>query len=224
MIDKKSSNYSLESDTVELFSRDDIRALRRNRYKKTYRNYSALIIALVLIIGISTIILIKFSFGQNHINLVDLNSNQNHSINGFYEIDSYIIPETERSTINSRIVPKNSHLISQCDKIEDKDKFDCNPDQPISQEVCQSRGCCWSPSKANNTNSYNNLPLNVPFCYYGNNYVGYEVNNIERDLYRTIVTLNRKIASGFRSDSQIIKLEIIELNDYSLRYLITLFC
>jgi hypothetical protein len=218
MIDKKTSNYSLESDTDQLFSRDDMRALRRNRYKQTYFKYTALLLALVLIImGISTITLIKFSFGKNDIDYVDLNSN--HSIYGFYKIDSHIIPEIENSRINSRIVPKNNYLEPECDEIEDKDKFDCNPDQPISQEVCQSRGCCWSPSKTNNTNNNDNPPL----CYYGNNYVGYEVIDIERDLYRTIVTLIRKISSGFRSDSQIIKLEIIELNDYSIRYSLEFF-
>jgi hypothetical protein len=222
MIDKKPSNYSLESDADQLFSRDNIRALRGNRYKQTYLNYSGIIMALILIImAISTITLVKFSFGQNDIYLVDLNSNENHSIYGFYEIDSHIISETESSTINSRIVPKNNQLKSECDIIEDKDKFDCNPDQPINEEVCQSRGCCWSPSKTDNTtNNYNNSP---PLCYYGNDYVGYEVNDIERDLYRTIVTLNRKISSGFRYDSQIIKLEIIELNDYSIRYSMALF-
>jgi hypothetical protein len=222
-MDNKSSNYSLnESDTVELFNRDDIPVFNRQQYKKTNRNYSVLIIGLILVIAVSTITLIKLSYG----NAEDVN--ESHSKFYYKILDSDIFSESD--TIDSQTTTqKNTNSKSQCDNIEDKNKFDCNPDQPITESVCLSRGCCWNPSTTNITNNYNNRlnnmtnkynnpPIGVPFCYFGNNYVGYQVQNIEYDLYRTIVTLDRRIASGFLKDSQIIKLEITELNDNSLRY------
>lgn len=37
------------------------------------------------------------------------------------------------------------HLQPQCDNIDTKYKYDCNPDEPIDEQVCVSRGCCWRP-------------------------------------------------------------------------------
>ncbi len=108
---------------------------------------------------------------------------------------------------------------SRCSDIKDNDKFDCNPDKPIDQDVCLKRGCCWKSSSKNRSTKTNSVPeLGVPNCYFGSDYLGYNVTNIENYLYRTVVTLNRNIGSGFSRDSQLIKLEVIELNEYSVRF------
>ena len=104
----------------------------------------------------------------------------------------------------------------QCKDVPEKDRYDCNPDSPINEEVCHKRGCCWtsavmplSPAKA---------PLSVPLCYFGPNYVGYEVKNIQNNGLKTVITLSRNISSGFPKDSKTVNLEITSLNDYSVRY------
>lgn len=103
----------------------------------------------------------------------------------------------------------------QCQDIPDNARLDCNPDSPISEEVCHKRGCCWAAAVV--VQSAGNPPLNVPACFYGPDYVGYEVKKIDNYGLQTVVTLNRKISSGFVKDSQTVILEITELNDHSVR-------
>ena len=103
----------------------------------------------------------------------------------------------------------------QCQDIARNDRLDCDPDSPISEDVCHKRGCCWEPVLK--PQSEGNPPLNVSFCFYGPNYVGYQVKSIQNYALKTVVTLNRKINSGFPKDSQIVILEITSLNDYSVR-------
>ena len=102
-----------------------------------------------------------------------------------------------------------------CRNIPENNRLDCNPDKPISEDVCHKRGCCWVPTVMS-LSSYNSS-INVSNCFYGPDYVGYEVNNIQNYALKTVVTLNRKISSGFPKDSQIVILEIISLNDYSVQ-------
>ena len=103
----------------------------------------------------------------------------------------------------------------QCQDVPDNDRLDCNPDSPINEDVCHKRGCCWAAAAM--SVSPDKPPLNVPTCFYGPDYVGYEVKNIQNYAFKTVVTLNRKISSGFPRDSQTVILEITSLNDYSVR-------
>ena len=103
----------------------------------------------------------------------------------------------------------------QCKDVPHSDRFDCNPDNPISEDVCHKRGCCWVPALV--AQSAGHPALNVPTCYFGADYVGYEVKNIQNNGLKTVVTLDRKISSGFPKDSHTVILEITSLNDYSVR-------
>ena len=103
----------------------------------------------------------------------------------------------------------------KCRDIPENDRLDCNPDKPINEDVCHKRGCCWVPTVMS-LSSYNSS-INVPNCFYGTDYVGYEVKNIQNYALKTVVTLNRKISSGFPKDSQVVILEITSVNDYSVR-------
>lgn len=38
----------------------------------------------------------------------------------------------------------------QCSSVKLEERFDCNPDQPINEKVCTSRGCCWKPAEGKN--------------------------------------------------------------------------
>lgn len=99
----------------------------------------------------------------------------------------------------------------QCHDLKPNEKFDCDPDQFSSQKACESRGCCWVPNLA-----FKPYP-NQPWCFYPSDFVGYQVDHIENYSLRTVVTLKRKIASGFPRDSQTVTLEITEINESSLR-------
>lgn len=35
-----------------------------------------------------------------------------------------------------------------CSKIPNQLRFDCHPDEKISQEACLARNCCWNPPKS----------------------------------------------------------------------------
>lgn len=115
----------------------------------------------------------------------------------------------------------SQYSLDQCQAVAPQDRVDCNPDPPISQEVCQSRGCCWSPTT--NTSLSNNTtalpPVNVPFCYFSADYVGYKID--EQTVFelknQTIVKLVRVKPSGFDDDVNVVKLVIDELTSNVLR-------
>ena len=55
--------------------------------------------------------------------------------------------------------------------LQDELKFDCYPEPNANEELCLSRGCCWSPTEK--------APY-VPFCYYPTNYALYSFLNISQ--------------------------------------------
>ena len=55
--------------------------------------------------------------------------------------------------------------------MQDELKFDCYPEPNANEELCLSRGCCWSPTEK--------APY-VPFCYYPTNYALYSFLNISQ--------------------------------------------
>lgn len=214
------SSKSIDTDTIELFSQDDIRLLRHeNRSYSGLKvwNLSIFSVILLLIIGLSTFGLFRFSSSLRSPTIDE------HYIEEFDNSSDFVFNygrDHDKHNIRSKV-----DAGPQCLDIEPNDRLDCNPDDPIDKDVCLRRGCCWTPDqqlKPLHNISDNKSPLNVPFCYFSSDYVGYEVQSIETYAYRTVVTLNRKIGSGFLRDSQIVKLEVIEVNDYSVRYFINI--
>ena len=104
----------------------------------------------------------------------------------------------------------------QCQNLKPNDRFDCGPDPHSSQKACEGRGCCWNVA----TPVLNGAKpgLGVPWCYYPTDYVGYRVDSIDNYSLRTVVTLKRKVGSGFRNDSQTVIVDITEINENSVRY------
>ena len=211
----------VDTDTIELFSKDDLRLIRHpNRLTSGQRvcNLSIGSIILLLVIAISTVTLIRFCSSLTGHTISEPLPEE--TINSSDIIFNYEKRYHKSQTFN----PLTTSVGPQCLNVEPNARLDCNPDQPINKEVCLRRGCCWAEYHRSGpplNTSDNKPPLNVPFCYFGADYVGYEVQNIESYLYRTVVTLDRKIGSGFLRDSQTVKLEITEINDYSVRYLKT---
>ena len=210
-----STTSMADSDTIELFSREDIRYLSvRNRLNsgQQFWSYPILSILLILVIGLSALTLYRFGHhisggidGQISVEVFD------NSSDFVFNYDPHNHPIEEGST----------PVGPQCRNIEPNDRLDCNPDDPIAKDVCLRRGCCWTEGRQLVLNSSTGKPpLNVPFCYFPSDFVGYNVTSVETYAYQTVVTLDRRIGSGFLRDSQTVKLEVTEFNDYSVRYFV----
>ncbi|XP_015783663.1 lysosomal alpha-glucosidase [Tetranychus urticae] len=108
---------------------------------------------------------------------------------------------------------KTDSTSKQC-TLADENKFDCNPDEPVSQQVCESRGCCWVPVTIKKRNVQS---LNVPQCFYPSDYKGYEIADVQQEKNSALIKLVRKVASGFPQDISNVSVEITGLDDERLR-------
>lgn len=102
-----------------------------------------------------------------------------------------------------------------CSSIPDTQKIDCYPDSPVSESQCVNRGCCFYVPKINSNMSL--PPLNVPYCYYPSNYVGYEIENIVHAPASLKASLRRFRPSGFPKDVANLNLIITFIDDCMLR-------
>ncbi|GFQ91347.1 lysosomal alpha-glucosidase [Trichonephila clavata] len=100
-----------------------------------------------------------------------------------------------------------------CAGISDLDKFDCHPDDNVSEQSCLQRGCCYQAKNIKNTA----VPLNVPYCYYPSNYNGYSIGNIVQDGRQITADLKRSTSSGFPNDVLSLHLIITFIDDSILR-------
>lgn len=218
--EKLVSHNSVNSDLVELFMKSDIRGLRRpQRSDSQYICYTPLLLCLILVIGVSVFALINISVRR-------LNANDEQKLSLIIEDEYEWNQMTDNSKDNDKQttsrVPNDNNRSDKlsdnnvkqfCDYVKDSDRIDCNPDQPISEDECLRRGCCWAEKGTLNHN-FTKPPIGVPFCYFGNNYVGYRISNIENYKYRTVVTLKRVIQDF---NINVVKLEIFEINEYMIR-------
>ncbi|GFS37688.1 lysosomal alpha-glucosidase [Nephila pilipes] len=104
-----------------------------------------------------------------------------------------------------------------CTGISDLDKFDCHPDDNVSEKSCLQRGCCYQAKNIKNTA----LPLNVPYCYYSSNYNGYYIENMIQDGRHIIADLKRSTPSDFPNDIFNLQLIITFIDNSVLRIKIT---
>ncbi|XP_015783274.1 lysosomal alpha-glucosidase [Tetranychus urticae] len=128
-------------------------------------------------------------------------------ITTYYE-SSFTSGGVFRAPAPSKADPKSP----QC-TLPNESKFDCNPDEPVNQQVCESRGCCWVPV----TRSKRNIPLNIPYCFYPSDYKLYDVADIKQGDNNATLKLVRKTASGFPDEIDNVNVEIIGLDSERLR-------
>ncbi|KAG8183259.1 hypothetical protein JTE90_006455 [Oedothorax gibbosus] len=105
-------------------------------------------------------------------------------------------------------------------EVPDNEKFDCHPDRPVSEKECLKRGCCYKQASdltVTEDGLIDSRFLGVPSCYYSTKYVGYEILNVSSTTGGVKATLSRKIPSGFPRDIQRVNLEVIFIDDASLR-------
>ena len=87
-------------------------------------------------------------------------------------------------------------------------RINCTPDKPGDKSACSQRQCCYS-SDTNGTKA--------PKCFFPDDYVGYEVKQVNRETNQVVAILERRIASGFPNDVQRAEVVVTLLTDASLR-------
>ena len=92
---------------------------------------------------------------------------------------------------------KVSNIRMQCANIRNEDRFDCYPEGEITQEACVNRQCCWKPAITDKINKSVDLlpPLNVPWCYYPKDYLGFKTNKV----YNTDIGFNADLSRTTQS-------------------------
>jgi hypothetical protein len=66
-----------------------------------------------------------------------------------------------------------STYTEQCDQPSDVARFDCYPDNYVTQEACEARKCCWrAPFQQNNSAN-----LGTPTCFYPKDFPTYQVTS-----------------------------------------------
>ena len=77
----------------------------------------------------------------------------------------------------------------RCDIPRVEERFDCHPENSPTKEVCETRGCCWVPTKArikpiqSKVASDPQSPVDIPYCYYPRDFPGYTV--ISKEVTKT---------------------------------------
>nr|XP_027203751.1 lysosomal alpha-glucosidase-like [Dermatophagoides pteronyssinus] len=206
----------LDLDNVELFNRDTLyypnqksllNFLNKQRLQNQNVRKKLTQILLGLIILFSSILLI-------------------FSIIGFIRYYQNVQNDSIK-LLDEQIWANKMQSLEQCQSIEPAERIDCNPDPPISKEICEQRGCCWNPIdriyseflSLDTKKSETSLPpINIPFCYFNPiDYNGYKIveNQSENGYY--FIHLKRMRPSGFPNDIPHVQLEIYELTDEILR-------
>ena len=95
----------------------------------------------------------------------------------------------------------------QCDLPSTAARFDCHPDLNPNQDNCVARGCCWrSASELKKENP--NLEQGIPFCYFPQNYNGYNVSSLKETDYGYRAELSRSTSSGWPDDIQKLTMDV----------------
>ncbi|OQR75050.1 lysosomal alpha-glucosidase-like [Tropilaelaps mercedesae] len=104
---------------------------------------------------------------------------------------------------------------SQCDMPSSLLRLDCYPENGSEQNKCLARGCCWKLPTADELRQF--PQLNIPYCYYPQNYVGYEVVNQTKTSNGATIFLKRGVPSNVDVDIQSIRVDVIQQADSILR-------
>lgn len=168
------------------------------------------------VFAVTTSVLLVIAFGKYF-------SNQ-HYVEYIYVPKNKLVEVLYQSTSETdttNIVFNHTHIgKTMCSGIPDDQKFDCYPDAPVQEEECLNRGCCWQVVPQNfKLDGF--PPLNVPYCYFPADYVGYKIVNITSTKTGQIVVLQRFTPSGFPNDVAMLNMSLVVLDENRLRIKIT---
>lgn len=105
----------------------------------------------------------------------------------------------------------------QCSNIPEILRFDCHPEDGASQLSCTNRGCCWNPPKNKKMKRMKHVPLNIPYCYYPENWDLYTYDNYSRDDSSFFGFLRQEKKSAYKNDIPLVKIEATNINSSILR-------
>lgn len=91
------------------------------------------------------------------------------------------------------------YFSEQCQTISDSSKFDCFPQEIISQDKCYSRGCCWALSQNNNDL--------IPQCFYPAKFRSYSLINSTTSNVGKVAYLQMIKSSTYPKNIPVIKID-----------------
>lgn len=150
----------------------------------------------------------------------------------FQSTDSNGLSNTEVDSAKSKLVEvifneRNPEEVKpHCPTIPANLKFDCYPEDGITKEKCENRGCCWKIPEEHEqpdpekqylhfstydfaTNSSLHLPpLKEPYCYYPSNYSSYNMQSLVPTETGYVGVLTRDTPSYYPEDIKTLALNI----------------
>ncbi|XP_042231432.1 lysosomal alpha-glucosidase-like [Homarus americanus] len=155
----------------------------------------------------------------------------------------YMTPSENEKHEEPEVIPVSGNIPAKIDKSQQCTdipltmRFDCHPDNEASQTSCEERGCCWKEEveiperqhpfpaprlhRPTHGPALEDLPLNVPFCYYPRDYQGYSFVNYTSEDHGYTGYLKRDTASGFFGDINVLKMDVFFETETRLRIKIT---
>ena len=111
----------------------------------------------------------------------------------------------------------------QCDLPSKSARFDCHPDPNPSQSNCIARGCCWrSGSELAEKMGVPKLGQGIPFCYFPQNYNGYNISSLKETDYGYRAVLARSSSSGWPDDIKTLTMDVWLETSKRLHFKVTL--
>ncbi|XP_053996416.1 lysosomal alpha-glucosidase-like [Hylaeus anthracinus] len=104
----------------------------------------------------------------------------------------------------------------QCNNVPEILRFDCHPENGISESSCMQRGCCWKPVSKQKLTSQQ-VPLKVPYCYYPKNWSIYKYENFSKDGNDFSGFLKQTGNSFYKNDLPLIKVETTSIDESIMR-------
>lgn len=104
--------------------------------------------------------------------------------------------------LHSPINSLSPHQSKQCSGFTDIERFDCFPQEKVTEDLCNQRGCCWGP-----VNTSAKGELGVPFCYYPSNYKTYQYVNISYSDVGATAYLENLFNSSYPNNIQLLKID-----------------
>ncbi|XP_012261340.2 lysosomal alpha-glucosidase-like [Athalia rosae] len=133
-------------------------------------------------------------------------------------IDGSVSSSAENS--NLRDSHREPPAVQQCQNIPRVFRFDCHPQEGASQSSCAARGCCWEPLDnlhCTGNDCVKNVPLNVPYCYYPEDWPTYNFVNTTQDGNDFSGYLLLGAKTFYENDLTLIKMESTGMSDSILR-------
>lgn len=124
---------------------------------------------------------------------------------------------------------------NSCAAVSVQSRLDCHPQKNANQELCEKRGCCWSPKADNSTDLDMNVDihapsyhqkwksLGIPSCFYPQQFKNYNVKTVQSGSNHWIVILekNQGTESGYPDNVQTVLVEITSLCNKRIRIKVT---